>query len=442
MILKLNRGFLGLLLVFSVILSSCNEDLGETPSSQNLVKEAIFESMKEWYYWNDELPVSIDPAEYRSNDDLLYDLMYLQLDRWSYLTTREAFDKAFTGQNAGHGFGFGLGDDGKLYVSFVYTESPAGKDGWERGWELTKINGRPIEDYRLGNGYNFELGENTTGVTNTFTFKLPDGTTTTRQNTKAEYQANSVLYRDVKDIGGKSVGYWVYNSFKVSPGTSPNRSQEVEETLSYFEEEGIDELILDLRYNGGGSVDVAEQIMNGLIPTADDGKLMYTNALNLDKSNLNETFQFNKTGNLDLKRLVVITSRGSASASELLINCLSPYMEVVLVGQRTYGKPVGSFPLSQFNQVLSQNEVELVPITFAIANAEGNAAYYDGFPVTIPSMDNPAFNWGDTRETNLASALTFIQYGSTAVGARQNVREDQWQMIDNFSGLAKEFPVY
>ncbi len=169
---------------------------------------------------------------------------------------------------------------------------------------------------------------------------------------------------------------------------------------------------------------------------------MYTNALNRDKSDLNETFQFTKTGSLNLNRLVVITSRGSASASELLINCLSPYMEVVLVGQKTYGKPVGSFPLSQFNQVLSQNEVELVPITFAIANAEGNAAYYDGFPVAIPSRDNPVFNWGDTRETNLASALTFIQYGSSAVNARQKVSEEQWQMIDNFSGLAKEFPVY
>ncbi|WP_162419168.1 S41 family peptidase [Cyclobacterium roseum] len=442
MTLKLKNYFIGFLLVFSFTLTSCNEDLGETPSSQNLVKEAIFESMKEWYYWNDELPVAINPTEYRSNDDLLYDLMYLQLDRWSYLTTREAFDRAFTGQNAGHGFGFGLGEDGKLYVSFVYEDSPAGRDGWERGWELTKINGKTIEEYRIGSGYNFELGENSPGVTNTFTFKLPDGSTTTRQNTKAEYQANSVLYRNVMETGGKRVGYWVYNSFKVSPGVSPNRSEEVEETLSYFEDEGVDELILDLRYNGGGSVDVAEQIMNALIPAADDGKLMYTNALNRDKSDLNETFQFTKTGSLNLNRLVVITSRGSASASELLINCLSPYMEVVLVGQKTYGKPVGSFPLSQFNQVLSQNEVELVPITFAIANAEGNAAYYNGFPVTIPSVDNPAFNWGDTREANLASALTFIQYGSSAVGARQKVGKDQWQMIDNFSGLAKEFPVY
>jgi C-terminal processing protease CtpA/Prc len=329
-----------------------------------------------------------------------------------------------------------------LYVSFVYENAPAGLDGWERGWEIIEINGRPIASYRSANGYNFNLGENVPGVSNTFTFKLPDGSTTTRTNVKAEYQANSVLHREIKEIGASKVGYWVYNSFKVSPDVSPNRSLEVEETLAYFDDGGIDELILDLRYNGGGSVDVAEQILNALIPASEDGKLMYTNALNEDKANFNEVFQFSKTGNLELDRLIVITSRGSASASELLINCLDPYIEVVLVGESTYGKPVGSFPLSQFNEVLSQNQVELVPITFAIANAAGNAAYYQGFPVTIPSSDNPAFNWGDPKENNLASALTFIQYGDRSPTSRKQFQRNTWQMIDNFTGLQKEFPVY
>ncbi|WP_375583351.1 S41 family peptidase [Cyclobacterium xiamenense] len=442
MALFVKKNFLGLLFGLSLVSFSCNREFDEMPTNESLVKEAIFDSMKEWYYWNDRLPAGIDPGSYRSNDDLLYDLMYLQLDRWSYLTTQEAFNKAFTGQNAGHGFGFGLGDDGKLYVSFVYENAPAGLDGWERGWEIIEINGRPIASYRSANGYNFNLGENVPGVSNTFTFKLPDGSTTTRTNVKAEYQANSVLHREIKEIGASKVGYWVYNSFKVSPDVSPNRSLEVEETLAYFDDGGIDELILDLRYNGGGSVDVAEQILNALIPASEDGKLMYTNALNEDKANFNEVFQFSKTGNLELDRLIVITSRGSASASELLINCLDPYMEVVLVGESTYGKPVGSFPLSQFNEVLSQNQVELVPITFAIANAAGNAAYYQGFPVTIPSSDNPAFNWGDPKENNLASALTFIQYGDRSPTSRKQFQRNTWQMIDNFTGLQKEFPVY
>src|SRR5690606_16584224 len=115
----------------------------------------------------------------------------------------------------------------------------------------------------------------------------------------------------------------------------PTKSLEVEESMRYFEDNQIGELIIDLRYNGGGSVDVAEQILNYLIPSSASGKLMYTNTLNDSKSQYNEEQKFEKTGNLQLNRIVFITSRGSASASELIINCLTPYFgeeDVVLIG--------------------------------------------------------------------------------------------------------------
>jgi C-terminal processing protease CtpA/Prc len=368
--------------------------------------------------------------------------MYLELDRWSYLTTTEAFENAFTGQNAGHGFGFALNENDDLYISFVYENSPAGKDGWQRGWQIIEINGKPVSSYKVASGYNFNLGENNPGITNTFTFTLPDGSTTTRSNTKDSYQANSVLHKEIIEKEGKKIGYWVYNSFKATADISPNKSLEVEETLTYFETGGIDELILDLRYNGGGSVDVAEQIMNALVPASANEKLMYTNALNPDKENLNENYTFKKTGNIGLEKLIVITSRGSASSSELLINCLRPYMEVKLIGERTYGKPVGSFPLSRFKDALSQNNVELVPITFSIANAKGEAAYYNGFPVDIPASDDPSLNWGNLNDEKLASALSYILYGNLSINNRLKPLGKQWQMIDGFTGLQKEFPVF
>lgn len=217
---------------------------------------------------------------------------------------------------------------------------------------------------------------------------------------------------------------------------------EVEETLQYFEEGNIDELIVDLRYNGGGSVDVAEQIMNALVPAAADGKLMYTNDFNPDKASLNDSYNFERTNNLSLDKLVVISSRGSASSSELLINCLKPYMEVTLVGEQTYGKPVGSFPLSSFNSVLDQNNVELVPITFAIANAAGEAAYYDRFPADILAADDPAINWGNLEDERLSAAISYLLYGNLSPSSRMTTLESNWQMIDGFTGLQKEFPVY
>ncbi|WP_339922154.1 S41 family peptidase [uncultured Cyclobacterium sp.] len=440
--LKAKITIFSMLLVAAFSTTSCEKITDETPQDPNLVKNAILESMREWYYWNDQLPSVVNVNSYGTNDELLYNLMYVELDRWSYLTTKKDFNDAFTGQNVGHGFGFGLNDSDELFVSFVYDDSPAGKDGWQRGWQIIEVNGKPIASYRVEGGYNFNLGDNLPGISNTFTFKLPDGSTTSRTNIKNDYQANSVLHKEIIEEGNKKIGYWVYNSFKATANLMPTKSLEVEEALNYFESENIDELILDLRYNGGGSVDVAEQIMNALVPSQANGKLMYTNAFNTEKDNLNELYNFEKSNNIDLEKLVVITSRGSASSSELVINCLKPYMEVVLIGETTYGKPVGSFPLSSFNETLDQNNVELVPITFAISNASGEAEYYDGFPVDIEASEDSFVNWGNLDDDRLSTALSFILNGSLNATSRLKSYKQKWQMIDGFTGLQKEFPAY
>src|SRR5690606_3913112 len=157
-------------------LISCQDDLDDPSYAPRLIKEAIYEGMTEWYYWNEEVPADLNLTKYNSNEALLEDLRYKTLDKWSYLTTVDAFDKAFTGQNAGHGVGFAIGQDDRVYLTFVYEESPAGKDGWQRGWEIVEVNGKPISTYKVGNGYNLQLGADSPGVTNSFKFRLPDGT--------------------------------------------------------------------------------------------------------------------------------------------------------------------------------------------------------------------------------------------------------------------------
>src|SRR5690606_32675082 len=119
---------------------------------------------------------NIDPTRFQSNEELLESLKFKTLDRWSYLTTREQFNRAFTGQNVGHGLGFTISHEGTIYISFVYKESPAGKEGVKRGWEIIEVNGKPVSYYRKGNGYDFELGSMQAGINNTFLFGLPDGT--------------------------------------------------------------------------------------------------------------------------------------------------------------------------------------------------------------------------------------------------------------------------
>jgi carboxyl-terminal processing protease len=436
----------GLFLLIIIISASCNPEAEDVPiqRTEDVVKSAIFDTMKEWYFWNEELPSELDLSRFASNQELLDDLMFRPLDRWSYLTTREQFNASFTGQASGaHGFSFAFDEDERLFVAFVFDQAPAGQDGWKRGWEIIEINGRPITSYRTSNGgYSFNLGPNEIGIFNTFKFRLPDGSETTRTIDKGAFQTNSVLHRDVIEEGGKKIGHWVYQSFRATQGLTPTRSQEVEDSFSFFESEGINELIIDLRYNGGGSVAVTEQILNYLVPSSAARSVMYTNKHNQSKTSNNRTVNFNKKGGIDLDRVIFITSRSSASASELLINCLSPYMEVVLLGDNTYGKPVGSFPLSNFSRTLGQNNVELVPITFAIANANGSADYFEGFPANFRVGDDPAKDWGDSSERRFAAAMDYILNGQPSARMVSTYYKPVWEMIDAFEGLEKEFPMY
>ncbi len=430
------------MLLFGLL--SCNKKDDPTPNPQSdVVKDAIYSSMEEWYYWNQELPPLPNVADFSTNEEFLEALKFKPLDRFSYLTTQEDFNNAFVGRNAGHGFGFAFDANERLFLTFVFDEAPAGVDGWKRGWEILEVNGKPILDYKLpSGGYDFKLGAADPGITNSFTFKLPDGTVTIRTNTKAEYQSNSVLYKSVIELTDKKVGYWVYNSFKATAGLSPTRSKEVEESFDYFQSEGISDLIIDLRYNGGGSVAVAEQISNYLIQTSNNGRLMYTNKLNYLKPNLENSTNFKKIGNLGITKLIFITSRGSASASELIINSLDPYFDITLVGDNTFGKPVGSFPLSSYTPTLKSNNVELVPITFATANALGKADYFDGFPADFLVGDTPQFNWGDSQDLRLTAALQVLENGTINARMLNSFYRPKWEMIDAFKGLQQEFPAY
>jgi carboxyl-terminal processing protease len=438
----------GLMIALVLLLVACNpdDDNVDPTKVENVVNKAIFDVMNDWYYWNDEMPKDVSFGGTMSNQEFLEQLRFTPLDRqgWTYITTQEAFRAAFTGQVSGvHGFRMAMDQNERLFIASVLKTGPAGQDGWQRGWQILEINGKAIAEFRNSSGsYSIDTGPNQIGISNTFKFKLPDGTETTRTITKEAFSANSVAFENVYEIQGKKIGYWVYESFRASPNVSPTKSLEVENSFNYFISEGIDELIIDLRYNGGGSVDVARQVMNYIIPASADDRTAFVYRHNRKQSTNNRTVNFNKEGSLSLDKVVFITARGSASASELIINSLKPYLDVTIIGDNTYGKPVGQFPLSSFSRTLVENNVEVVPVTFSLANVRGEADFFEGFKPDALVGDDLTKNWGDVNEARLAAALNVITSGSTSARMMSNYYSPKWEMIDQFEGLEKEFPMF
>jgi C-terminal processing protease CtpA/Prc len=129
----------------------------------------------------------------------------------------------------------------------------------------------------------------------------------------------------------------------------------------------VDDLVLDLRYNGGGLVNVAQHLASYIGGIRTDGQVFAEYFHNDKNAFRNRILQFEpKPGRLTLDRLIVVTTRGSASASELVINALRPFMPVVVIGDTTYGKPVGQYAIGFCDKLLA-------PVSFSLRNADGRA---------------------------------------------------------------------
>jgi hypothetical protein len=180
---------------------------------------------------------------------------------------------------------------------------------------------------------------------------------------------------------------------------------------------GATELVLDLRYNGGGLVDVAVHLASLIGGSRTAGQVLL-NYIHNDKIGpiLNKSVNFETLDQaLNLQRLVVITTRASASASELTINSLRAYMPVTIIGDTTYGKPVGQYGLKFCDKVL-------FPVSFSIKNANLQGDFFDGLPADCVSGDDYTHQLGDTAEASFAEALTFIRTGACSTQAATAMR--------------------
>lgn len=450
-----------LLITLSAILvlfiSSCKKDTGQSPapsqvqtsaaSQLDLLKDSLYLYTKEIYLWQDVIPSYdiFNPKQFTGATDLdaataeMNAIRKLQpLDRFSFVTTKEESAGLQTGAAVDYGFFIKAAsvdqvlpyDSVHWYVEYVFDQSTAGKAGVNRGWYINKINNTPVT---YSNASINLLNETFFGTTNnaSFEFVKTDGSAATFNLTKTSFTSNSVLYKNVINAGAKKVGYFVFKQFFGTPSVN-----ELNNVFTYFKSQGINELVVDLRYNPGGSTATQDVLANLIAPASANNQVMYKYIFNsnLQQGNFpllqkkegygstdfkeeNNTQRFTNAGSLNLNRVFFIVTEGTASASELLINNLKPYMDVKLIGDTTYGKPVGFFPVDLYNY-------SIYPISFKTVNSAGNADYYSGFAPDKTAPDGVDKSWGDVTEPSLASALKYINTGAFrgAAGSEQQYK--------------------
>jgi C-terminal processing protease CtpA/Prc len=358
------------------------------------------------------------------------------VDRFSFAIEKEIWDDVSSGTSKNLGLNIFFPTDGDLRIRYVERNSPAEKAGVKRGWRITRINN--ITNISASNASEI-IQAVYVNQSITLSVVRNDGTLGNYGFDAESYYSDPIILDSIYRNGAKKTGYLVFNSFLGEP---QKIAQSFSQIFTRFSSEGVSDLILDLRYNGGGFVSVKEELANWLVPVSANGKLMMRQQYNNNLRQFNKSLDFNKKGNLNLNTLYVIVSSSTASASELLINSLTPHMQVIILGpSASYGKPVGYFPIPVGNEYI-------FPVSFRTVNSRGEGNYFNGFIPARQTADFMDKDWGNVNDLSLAGALTHSQTGSfgvlrpgtsilSSLSAETNAC-NRWIESRTFKGMVKE----
>ena len=379
------------------------------------------------YYWTDKIPANPDktlsPEFFFDSIRYKYDAtLRPDGDRYSWINPDASqLQASLGGQNLSTGADFKLylrsSGSSDLIAIVTYTEkgSPAEKAGINRGDVIYSVNGQVLNmDNYSSLLFDNSLTSQTFGLATIQNGALVN-TGQTKTASLTTIQKNPVFLDSTYTVNSKKVGYLIYNQFIAgkydTKGTEYNEA--LDKVFAKFKSQGISELILDLRYNAGGGGDVATNLASLIAPGISPSNVFFTQQYNkavtadLQKqygANFNVVNFINKTANPGtLKRLFILTTRSTASASELVINGLKPYMEVVLIGEVTSGKNVGSTTIVDKTGAIKWG---MQPIIVKAFNSAGQSDYTGGFTPTVSMPERiPYKPLGDVTEPLLNEAL-------------------------------------
>jgi hypothetical protein len=363
--------------------------------------QTTYQALKDWYYWYRNLP-SVSPSSFPNPEALLDFVRYRPIDNtFSYISSAAA-SQAFYGDSQYLGFGFSmkftLGYE--LRVTDVFPGSPAAELGFDRGTEILALNGKTVQKTYEDGEWNTIWGGEEAGYSVNVSFRNATGETRAGQMAKRVVTIPTVPLVAVLEAGGKKTGYIVFKNF-VEPSYAA-----LDAAFAQLKAASATELVLDLRYNGGGLVAVA-QYLGGLIGGDRTSGEVFAQYVHNDKqTSRNNAIRFPRPASaFPLNRLFVITTRSSASASELIINALRPFVPVIVVGDNSYGKPVGQYGFQICERML-------YPVSFSVRNALGQGDYYDGFAPDCRAADDIDHALGDPGEASLSAALSYVATGA------------------------------